>query len=47
MRRARQKPRNAGYVDHHIKSGARDIVVVIEFTAVVAFATRSVVEMYL
>src|SRR5262249_55429599 len=43
----RQQPRNSGEVDHYVESGARHILLVIEYTAIVAVPTRFVIEMYL
>jgi hypothetical protein len=43
----RQQFRNAGEIDYDIESGARHILLVIEFTAIVTVVMRSAIEMYL
>src|ERR1051326_6354216 len=45
--RACQQLREAGQVDPHVKSGARQIRLVIEFGAVVTFSVRLIVELSL
>ena len=46
-RRACQQLRDAGQVDPHVKSGARHIRPVIEFSTVVTFGARLIIELHL